>query len=109
MPAISANVGVFYHRPLWRDLEFVAEGGVAYVGASRLTFDADKRSRMGDYTTGRVSVGVEGGWWSATAFVDNPFDTEANTFAFGDPFRLEGLAMTPLRPRTIGLTLAWRP
>ncbi|WGM31844.1 Pesticin receptor [Brevundimonas sp. NIBR11] len=110
VPAISANIVAAYSRPLWRDLEFQADGHLAYVGASRLTFDAERRSRMGDYLTGRVSVGVDGGWWSATAFVDNPLDTEANTFAFGDPFRLpEGLAMTPLRPRTIGLTLAWRP
>ena len=110
VPAISANVAAFYHRPLWWGLEFQADATVAYVGASRLTFDAGRRSRMGDYMTGRVSLGVDGGWWSATAFVDNPADTEANTFAFGDPFRLpEGLAMTPLRPRTIGLTLAWRP
>ena len=110
VPALSANLAVSYHRPLWRDLEFRTEGHLAYVGASRLTFDAARRSRMGDYTTGRFSLGVEASWWSATAFVDNPFDTEANTFAFGDPFRLpEGLAMTPLRPRTFGLTLAWRP
>lgn len=110
VPAVSANLAASYHRSLWRDLELVADGSLAYVGASRLTFDAERRSRMGDYLTGRVSVGIEASWWSATAFVDNPFDTEANTFAFGDPFRLpEGLAMTPLRPRTIGLTLVWRP
>ena len=110
VPAISANVAVSYHRRLWRDLDLRADGHVAYVGASRLTFDAQRRSRMGDYMTGRVSLGVEGASWAATAFVDNPFDTEANTFAFGDPFRLpEGLAMTPLRPRTIGLTLSWHP
>ncbi len=110
VPAISANIVASYQRPLWRGLEFQADGSIAYVGASRLTFDAARRSRMGDYMTGRLSVGVEASRWSATAFVDNPFDTEANTFAFGDPFRLpEGLAMTPLRPRTIGLTLAWRP
>lgn len=110
VPAISANIAASYHRPLRSGLELVADGHLAYVGASRLTFDAERRSRMGDYVTGRVSLGVEASWWSATAFVDNPFDTEANTFAFGDPFRLpEGLAMTPLRPRTIGLTLNWRP
>lgn len=110
VPAISANVVASYQRPLWRGLEFQADGSFAYVGASRLTFDAERRSRMGDYMTGRISVGVAASWWSATAFVDNPLDTEANTFAFGDPFRLpEGLAMTPLRPRTIGLTLNWRP
>ena len=110
VPAISANLAASYHRPLWSGLELRADGHLAYVGASRLTFDAGRRSRMGDYMTGRVSLGVEAAWWSATAFIDNPFDTEANTFAFGDPFRLpEGLAMTPLRPRTIGLTLNWRP
>ena len=110
VPAVSANLAASWRRPLWRDVELVADGNVAYVGASRLTFDAERRSRMGDYMTGRISAGVEGSWWSATAFVDNPFDTEANTFSFGDPFRLpEGLAMTPLRPRTIGLTLVWRP
>ncbi|MGV3580069.1 TonB-dependent receptor domain-containing protein [Brevundimonas sp.] len=110
VPAVSANVAASYQRPLWRGLEFQADGSFAYVGASRLTFDAARRSRMGDYTTARLSIGVEAASWTATAFVDNPFDTEANTFAFGDPFRLpEGLAMTPLRPRTIGLTLNWRP
>lgn len=110
VPAVSANIVASYHRPLWNGLELRADGHLAYVGASRLTFDAERRSRMGGYMSGRVSLGVEAAWWSATAFVDNPFDTQANTFAFGDPFRLpEGLAMTPLRPRTIGLTLNWRP
>jgi iron complex outermembrane receptor protein len=110
VPAISANLNGAYRRPLWRDLTFTVDGVVTYVGASRLTFDASRRYRMGDYVTGRLAAGVEGDHWSATAFVDNPFDTEANTFSFGDPFRLpEALATTPLRPRTIGLTLRWTP
>ena len=108
VPAVSANLLASYHRGLWRDLELEADASIAYVGPSHLTFDAERRSRMGGYTTGRVSLGVRGPAWSATAFVDNPFDTEANTFSFGDPFRLpEGLAVTPLRPRTVGLTLSW--
>lgn len=110
VPAISANLNSSYRRHIWRDLVFTADGSVAYVGASRLTFDASRRYRMGDYVTGRLSTGIEADNWSATAFVDNPFDTEANTFSFGDPFRLpEALATTPLRPRTIGLTLRWSP
>ena len=110
VPAVSANIAASYSRPLWRNLELQADGSIAYVGSSRLTFDAARRSRMGDYTTARFSIGVAAPSWSATAFVDNPFNTEANTFAFGDPFRLpEGLAQTPLRPRTIGLALNWRP
>ncbi|CAN5165496.1 TonB-dependent receptor [soil metagenome] len=106
VPAVSANLNANYLRPIWRDISFSAEAGLAYVGPSRLTFDAEKRNRMGDYVTGRVSIGAEAGRWSLRAFIENPFDTEANTFSFGDPFRLpEALASTPLRPRTIGLTL----
>lgn len=110
VPAVSANLLASYRRPLWRDFDLEADGSISYVGASRLTFDAARRSRMGDYATGRLSIGVRGPHWAVIAFVDNPLDTEANTFSFGDPFRLqEGLAVTPLRPRTIGLTLNWRP
>jgi iron complex outermembrane receptor protein len=110
VPAVSANLLATYQRPLWRGVGFEADASVAYVGASRLTFDAERRSRMGDYVTGRLSAGLQGPWWALTAFVDNPFDTVANTFSFGDPFRLpEGQAVTPLRPRTIGFLLNWRP
>ncbi|MGQ2990867.1 MAG: TonB-dependent receptor domain-containing protein [Brevundimonas sp.] len=110
VPAASANLNIQWRRPLWRDIEVVASSNVAYVGSSRLTFDARRRYRMGDYVDGRISAALEAEHWSATAFIDNPFDSEANTFAFGDPFRLpEALATTPLRPRTVGLTLRWRP
>jgi iron complex outermembrane receptor protein len=103
---VSANLNASYRRPLWRGLDLSAEGGLAYVGPSRLTFDAERRNRMGDYVTGRVAIGVEATRWSLRTFVDNPFDAEANTFSFGDPFRLpEALATTPLRPRTIGVEL----
>ncbi|CAN5351712.1 TonB-dependent receptor [soil metagenome] len=110
VPNTSANVTVAWRRPIWRDVSAAVDANLAYVGASRLTFDAARRYRMGDYVTARLAAGLEGDHWAATAFVDNPFDTEANTFSFGDPFRLpEALASTPLRPRTFGLTLRWMP
>ena len=110
VPAASVNVNATYRRPVIWGMDFVADASAAYVGPSRLTFDAERRYRMGDYVTGRLSVGVEAAHWAATAFVDNPFDTRANTLSFGDPFRLpEALATIPLRPRTVGLTLSWRP
>lgn len=109
VPESSANISVDYRRPIGRGLNVIGQATVAYVGESRLTFDAAKRYRMGEYVTGRASIGVESGRWSAVAFVDNPFDTEANTFSYGDPFRLpEALASTPLRPITAGLTLTLR-
>lgn len=108
VPAVSTNINVNWRRPITDRLDLIADGSVAYVGPSRLTFDAEKRHKMGDYVTARASIGVETGHWRATAFVTNPFNTSANTFAFGDPFRLpEALTTTPLRPRTIGVNLTW--
>jgi outer membrane receptor protein involved in Fe transport len=108
VPRASANVGFSWRRPLGERLQLLADGGLSYVGASRLTFDGRQQYRMGDYGTGRLALGVEASAWTATVFVDNLFDTEANTFAYSDPFRLpDAQAITPLRPRTIGVTLRW--
>jgi outer membrane receptor protein involved in Fe transport len=110
VPKTSATLGFAWRRPLGDQLQLLADGGLSYVGASRLTFDGRQQHRMGDYGTGRLALGVEASAWTATLFVDNLFDTEANTFAYSDPFRLpDAQAVTPLRPRTIGLTLRWTP
>lgn len=107
VPKTSANIGFTYRRPMGQ-LQLIADGGLSYVGESRLTFDGRQQHRMGDYATGRLSLGVEAGPWVATVFVDNLFDTDANTFAYSDPFRLpDAQAVTPLRPRTIGVALRW--
>ena len=108
VPAVSTNINISWRRPMTDRMDLIADGSVAYVGPSRLTFDAEKRHKMGDYVTARASIGVETGHWRASAYITNPFNTSANTFAFGDPFRLpEALTTTPLRPRTIGLNLTW--
>lgn len=106
VPSVSANVNVAWRKPVGWGLTGFVDGSVAYVGDSRLTFDAERRYRMGDYVTGRVSTGFEADRWAVIAFVENPFNVASNTFSFGDPFRLpEALATTPLRPRTVGITL----
>lgn len=106
VPSVSANLNVAWRKPIGWGLNGFAEASVAYVGDSRLTFDAERRYRMGDYVTGRISTGFGTDGWEVVAFVDNPLNTTANTFSFGDPFRLpEALATTPLRPRTVGVTL----
>lgn len=108
VPAVSANVNFAWRRHLSGPFDLIADGTVAYVGPSRLTFDAERSHQMGDYVTTRGSMAVASARWTATAFISNPFNTEANTFAFGDPFRLpEALTTTPLRPRTIGLSVTW--
>jgi outer membrane receptor protein involved in Fe transport len=110
VPNTSANIGFSWRRSLGSDLQLLADGGLTYIGSSRLTFDGRQRHRMGDYGTGRLSMGIEASPWVATLFVENLFDTEANTFAYSDPFRLpDAQAVTPLRPRTLGVTLRWTP
>jgi len=106
VPSASANINVSWRRPVGGGLTAFVDASLAYVGPSRLTFDAERRYRMGNYLNGRMSTGLEADNWAIMAFVDNPFNTTANTFSFGDPFRLpEALATTPLRPRTVGVTL----
>jgi len=108
VPRASANLNFAYRRPLWDGMDLIADGGLSYVGSSRLTFDGRKLHSMGDYATARLALGVEAAPWTAVLFVDNLFDTEANTFAYSDPFRLpDAQAITPLRPLTAGLTLRW--
>lgn len=108
VPRSSANLSAVWRRPMGGDLMLVSAGNVAYVGPSHLTFDIPSSHPMGGYAFARIAMGVEGDRWSAVAFIDNLFDTEANTFAYSDPFRLpDAQAVTPLRPRTIGLSLRW--
>ncbi|MGV9006839.1 MAG: TonB-dependent receptor [Brevundimonas sp.] len=109
VPGLSANLSANYERRLANGLTVTANANLAYVGRSSLTFDAPEQLRMGDYLTGGLSAGLKGDEWTLLAFIDNPLNSQANTFSFADPFRLnEGGVVTPLRPRTIGLTLHLR-
>jgi iron complex outermembrane receptor protein len=64
---------------------------------------------LDSYWTTSASVAFETERWTLEAYVDNPFDSHANTFAFGNPFAPRGdQAITPLRPRTTGFRLVSR-
>ena len=109
MPGFSANLTAAYRHHLANGLRVTANANLVYAGRSSLTFDAPEHLRMGDYLTGNLSAGLEGESWTLLAFIDNPLNSQANTFSFGDPFRLnDGGVVTPLRPRTIGLSLHLR-
>ena len=108
VPGVAATASVEYRRPVWGGHRLTVTGDVSFVGPSRLTFEAEKLHSQGDYTKARISVDLEGAGWSAIAFIDNVFDTEANTFAYSDPFRLtNSQAITPLRPITAGMSFRW--
>jgi hypothetical protein len=110
LPAVPGFSGAFtvdYRRPIGGGLTAILHGRVGYVGRSILTFEEQAASAMGSYVTGRLSGGIETRRWRLTAFVDNPADGEGDTFAFGDPFTMGRVRQfTPLRPRTVGVTLA---
>lgn len=109
VPKTSFSLAADYHRPLSGDWTLRLQGRAAYVGPSHLTFDADRNHAMGDYVTGRLSASLENAGWTLDAYVDNPFDLTANSFTFGNPFRLaQDRQITPLRPRTVGMRLSAR-
>lgn len=107
--AVTASLGVSYHRPLQSGLELKLDAAMGYVGASHLTFDAQSSYQMGDYFSGRLQAALESERWTGALFIDNPADGRANTFAFGNPFRFgHEAAITPQRPRTVGVRLDYR-
>jgi iron complex outermembrane receptor protein len=105
VPSVSGNLGAEYLRDLGSGLALRVSGRASYVGHSHLSFNAHSRDLQGGYVTGRISAGLEGRGWDVTLFADNPTNTEANTFAFGDPFRRAVGYVTPLRPVTIGVRI----
>jgi len=106
VPRISLGADLRYARSLGGGLTAVFNAQYAYVGVSRLTFDASTAPRQGGFSTGRVSLELDSGPWSATLFVDNPANSIGNTFAYGNPFTLRRAAqVTPQRPRTAGFAI----
>jgi outer membrane receptor protein involved in Fe transport len=106
-PRFSGGLVAVYKHPLPRNLTLRLVGETAYVGSSAISFDASKKTRMGEYAQTQLSAQVAGRTWSAILFIVNPGDTAGNTFAYGNPFSFGlGRQSTPQRPRTIGLRLA---
>jgi iron complex outermembrane receptor protein len=103
VPSVSANLGAEYLYDLGSGLTVRLNGRASYVGHSHLSFNAHSRDLEGGYVAGRISAALEGRGWDVTLFADNPTNTQANTFAFGDPFRRGVGYVTPLRPVTVGM------
>jgi iron complex outermembrane receptor protein len=80
-----------------------------YVGSARLTFDEDLDREMGKYATVATNAALVRDGISLTARVDNLFDVKGDSFAFGNPFSIRrGAQFTPLRPRTLTLSVGYR-
>lgn len=78
-----------------------------YIGRARLSFDDTLDREMGNYTTASAAVFFTRGGFTLSGRIDNLFDIQGDTFAFGNPFSIAtGSQYTPLRPRTFALSIA---
>ncbi|WP_158913427.1 TonB-dependent receptor [Caulobacter sp. S45] len=106
VPRRSINGQVGYDLPLGNEHTLSFDATAVYVGHSYLFFGPQRSATMGDYLDARISAAFKWPRWALTLFVENPANNRADTFAFGNPFSLAAAPQTtPLRPRTIGLTV----
>ncbi len=105
----SANLDIDYHRPLAWGPTLRLRLQAAHTGRTRLGLDEATGRHLDSYWATSASAAFETERWTLEAYVDNPFDSHANTFAFGNPFAPRSdQAITPLRPRTTGFRLVSR-
>jgi iron complex outermembrane recepter protein len=81
--------------------------GFRYSGATHVSFDPllDRRTPRRGMIDGALELSRDG--WTAALVGDNLTNNAADTFAFGNPFRVRLQPQrTPARPRTIGLSLS---
>jgi outer membrane receptor protein involved in Fe transport len=108
VPDVSARVAVAREMNLrgWRVTPGVSAN---LVGASRLSLDPDLNRRMPAYVVARFGVSADHDRLTLRADMDNLLDSGADTFAFGNPFSLRTTRQyTPLRPRTVSLSVSRR-
>jgi outer membrane receptor protein involved in Fe transport len=106
VPKLSYAASAAYEAPLSPDWSLALRATFAWVGRSRLAFDAATAPAMGGYGDLRLAATLAGRNLSARLFADNVLDRHGDTLAFGNPFLLRATPLaTPQRPRTVGLAL----
>lgn len=107
VPKISYAASAAYSRAMAGGWDLEMRATFAYVGRSRLVFDAATAPEMGGYGDLRLAATLSGRDVRARLFVDNLLDRQGDTLAFGNPFLLRTKTLsTPQRPRTIGLQIS---
>lgn len=107
VPKLGFAASAGYERPLDSQFRLAGRVSYAYVGRSRLVFDATTAPAMGGYGDLRVSVSLAGPAATIELSIDNLLDERGDTLAYGNPFLLRRQPVaTPQRPRTIGVSLS---
>lgn len=110
VPKLSGGALVVYQRPIGSRYTLRLVGEANYVGSTGLNFDTYIRDqpRTDGYLRAKLSAEVANDHWRLAVFVNNPFDDEGDTFAYGNPFSFSRAGVrqaTPQRPRTVGVRL----
>lgn len=108
-PHLLVGVTLTSNRDLgaWGQLGFSA--GLLYVGHSDITFADAANVAIGGYFDSNLRLSLDRERWRASIYIDNVTETDATTFSFGNPFRFgDASLVTPLRPRTFGISLERR-
>ncbi len=104
---LSGALALSWRGSIADDIAMVAALDLSRTGRTRLTFTDAIRQGPVTLLNGRVGFDLAGGWTVGLS-MENMLDTQANQFAFGNPFTLSaGPQTTPPRPRTVGLHIAW--
>ena len=102
----SINGRLGYEIPFGRSRILDLEAAAVYTGHSYLSFGPQGAALMGAYLDARLQAVFRTPAFSLGLQVSNPANNRGDTFAFGNPFSLQSETQaTPLRPRTIRLTL----
>jgi iron complex outermembrane receptor protein len=108
VPKFSSSISAQYQRQISANLLAYANLRLSFIGSARLINSTTMDSSASDYRIVNARAGVQWQGTKATLYVNNIFNTASNTYAFGNPFNLGRVPqVTPLRPRTVGVTLSW--
>jgi iron complex outermembrane recepter protein len=82
--------------------DLTIDGALRYVGSSKLAIRPPFDLPQGRYYDLSAGARLDLGRFAVSLDLENLLDSEANTFAFGNPFSVaRGKQSTPLRPRSI--------
>lgn len=105
VPDQEVGFSAHYAWNLGGHMSLALDGRWTYVGGSHLMLNIASLPKEGNYNTGRLAASLVNDHWRFTVAVDNPADSSADTFAYGNPFLLRTVRQsTPLRPRTVSMT-----
>lgn len=98
----GAYIGANWQKKIRPGLDFTAAATLRFVGKSYLGAASPLDVSQGGYSVGSLGARLATERAGFSIDIDNITDARANTFAFGNPFRLADRNQeTPLRPRTV--------